>query len=576
MIGIKIKNQWLDLRPDTQMSFSLTNPLYTGGNSDVIQGSYSFPINIPLSPRNQRTLNYPDRITAIDPLLKKESCEVWFNGALLFKGEATISSANNSSASLYVVVNNLSELKKKKMNELDLGSVTLGTSQDDILTKMYTRAFSPFDKDYLFFPIWNPGFGWVENEDGSYDYTDGFFQNAWNPELQNNVIGRFEAYGPKTPFFKLRFILERMMESLGFSANVEFLDDRELELISLYSNKDIRVDGVMPLEIEIASCMNSETASSFLKNSLRLFNAAPVVNIFENVVEFLSLRNVLKRSTKRDWTKYASVNYGLQQTTDFPGIFRFKNDRGGIIEDISDIPIRTILSFDGLIVDPFDDTTYVYYVVDQDRYFYYKGQTITPLIFDNEVIEDEDGDPYESAISFLPTFRVLFQNQGNKFFDTHAVFNPGSIKHYERIQDAKFENRLLWYRGFHQNINGFFGPESSADIKTTFGDPVQVGFYDDGTINGVPDELRATPAKHSGNWPEDSGIHQNSWSGISGLLNDNKRVTRSFQLPLSEIVGFSFADKVRVENMDYLVRNLNVTLTNNGLKPVKADLLAVT
>ena len=578
MIGIKIKNEWLDLRPDTQMSFSLTNPLYTGGNADVIQGSYSFPINIPLSPANRRTLNHPDRITSTAPLLKKEACEVWFQGSLLFQGEATISTANNSSASLYVVVNNLSPLKQVKMNELDLGTVTLGTDQDDIRAKMYATAFAPFDKDFLFFPVWNPGFGWFVSEDGTYNYDDHYYQNAWNPEVQNNIIGRFEELGPKTPFFKLRFILERMIESLGFSANVEFLDDRELELISLYSNKDIRdVNGDMPLELDIASCMNAETASSFLKNALRLFNAAPVVNIFENTVDFLSLRNILKRSTKRDWTKFASVNYGIEQTTNFPGSFTFKNTRAGIIQDITDLPIITIPSMDGLVGTP---GVKVYYVEDQDRHIYVDGElgaTISPLLFDNEVVEDVDRDPYESAISFLPTFRVLLQNQGNKAFDTHAIFQEGTFSDSERIQEAKFENRLLWYRGMHQNENGFFGLSSSAEIKTTIGDPVQVGFNAvSSNVNGVPPELAATPAKHSGNWPGDSGVYQNSWAGISDLLNNNKRVTRELKLPLSELIQFSFADKVRVENMDYLVRSLSVILTNNGLKTVKADMLAVT
>jgi len=133
----------------------------------------------------------------------------------------------------------------------------------------------------------------------------------------------------------------------------------------------------------------------------------------------------------------------------------------------------------------------------------------------------------------------------------------------------------LWYRGFHQNNIGAFGPESSAEIKTSSGEDMQVGFYDDDSIQGIPNDLRATPAAHSGNWPGQKGIYQNSWSGISDLLNDNKSVTRSFKLPLTEIVRFSFANKIRVENMDYLVRNLSVTLSNSGLKTTKADLLAV-
>ena len=573
MIGIKIRNEWLDLRPDTQMSFSLTNPLYLGGNADVIQGSYSFPINIPLTPRNRLILDTPDRITSTKPLLKKEPTEVWFQGVRLFPGEATISTSSNTSASLYVVVNNLSALKSLKMNELDLGTAELGDNHAEVLANAYATALAPFDKDWLFFPLWNPGFGIDENTDDSYSYQNVFFQNPWNPEIQNNVIGRFETNGPITPFFKLRFILERMMGNLGFDANVEFLDDREKELISLYSNKDIRLNGVLPTSVEIAECMNSESSSNFLKNSLRLFNAAPIVNIFENVVEFLSLRNVLKRSTKNDWTKFAQVAYSVEQTIDYPGSFRFKNDRAGIIKDIENQPIITVPSLDGLIG---TDGVKLYYVEDQDRYIYVDGElaaTISPIILENEVIEDVDADTYESAISFLPTFRTLFQNKGSYAFDTHGIFQQGTFFQGNVQQSANFENRLLWYRGLHQNRNGAYGPESTAEIKEMFGGQVQVGFT--GNVNGLPPELIGEDAKHSGNWPGEEGIHQNSWSGISDLLNDNKRVSRLFNLPLSEIVRFTFANKVRVENMDYLVRNLNVTLTNSGLKPTKASLLAV-
>jgi len=59
------------------------------------------------------------------------------------------------------------------------------------------------------------------------------------------------------------------------------------------------------------------------------------------------------------------------------------------------------------------------------------------------------------------------------------------------------------------------------------------------------------------------------------MLIAGKHVTQTFTLPITELVKFSFEDKVRVVNMDYFVKRLRVQkLIGRGLALVEASMVS--
>ncbi|MEO7174214.1 MAG: hypothetical protein ABI002_00385, partial [Saprospiraceae bacterium] len=61
MIGIKIRGSFLDLFPSTTLSIELNNTIFLGDNYDAIPGSFAFPIDIPLTDKNNSILDSPGR-----------------------------------------------------------------------------------------------------------------------------------------------------------------------------------------------------------------------------------------------------------------------------------------------------------------------------------------------------------------------------------------------------------------------------------------------------------------------------------------------------------------------------------
>jgi hypothetical protein len=90
MIGIEItEGEFLDLYPNTRISLKLNNPLF--GDGDFIPGEYSLPFEIPLSDRNVQILKNPDVIKNRLKQRKYTNVRIWYDGLQFKKGTLTIS-----------------------------------------------------------------------------------------------------------------------------------------------------------------------------------------------------------------------------------------------------------------------------------------------------------------------------------------------------------------------------------------------------------------------------------------------------------------------------------------------------
>jgi len=118
MIGIRIDNTFLDLYGNTSITFDLNTPVFLGEDVEVLPGSFSFPINLPATTRNVRTLGYPQVEDNEDRFRIDEPCEVLVDGNVLFRGRLTVRSASFKTIRIYILINERSQRHRHQSAEL--------------------------------------------------------------------------------------------------------------------------------------------------------------------------------------------------------------------------------------------------------------------------------------------------------------------------------------------------------------------------------------------------------------------------------------------------------------------------
>jgi len=262
MIGIKIKETFLDIYDKTTIGFELLSPLYFGDDVDVIQGSYSFPIQVPLTPRNRVALEYPDIIENDAAFLKNEPCEIWSNGAPLFKGLGFVKGSSNFEASFYILIDSLSTLKALSLNELPLGTTNLGIDQTAVLASCKRTTIYPDEYNHIFFPVWNPYF---YEDKSSLGFAHDTFQNPW--------LNASHAFNPGTvsddyiftPFVKLNYLLYTMFASQGFGVVNKWQITHELRRMAFNNNFSITLHGFIAPAVDYTKHVSNNKCSQFLR-----------------------------------------------------------------------------------------------------------------------------------------------------------------------------------------------------------------------------------------------------------------------------------------------------------------------
>jgi len=595
MIGIKIKETFLDIYDKTTIGFDLLSPLYFGDDVDVIQGSYSFPINIPLTPRNRVTLEYPDIIENDAPFLKNEPAEIWSNGEPLFKGLGFVKGSSNFEASFFILIDSLSTLKALALNELPLGATNLGASQALVLQNIKLTTIYPDNFNHIFFPVWNPYF---LDDKSSLGFAHDTFQNPWLNASNEFTAGTVSDDYIFTPFLKLNYLLTKMFESQGFGLVNKWQITHELRRLVLYNNFSISVNGFIAPAVDYTNHVSNTKSSEFLRKLKGLFNLGIFVNYFKQQTEIIPAKDLLTRPVKHDWTKVTEYSYNKTEEENLTEQFCYADQINPIIPDLTKVPVFLSATFPGDT-----DVEGLYYDSAIQRFVYHKPIVgAIPAVNIHVTIDDcfdiytdhpntntdnynlyklsrrsEVLRTYTNGLRTLPSCRVFFGG-------TSGV--PGYIpsinqKGCSDNPKVPVEDYLLFFRG----VRGDFGvpwsyPVASSELTDMTGANFRVGW----AASGIPAPANtAEPAdsKYTLHWKDeditkpDTGLYRAWWSAWMDMLAKAKYVQRRVFLSEADIINFSFKDKVRIGNMDYFVQRIRVNLTNNGLQPCEVSLVSV-
>jgi len=595
MIGIKIKETFLDIYDKTTIGFELLSPLYFGDDVDVIQGSYSFPINIPLTPRNRVVLEYPDIIENDAPFLKNEPCEIWSNGTPLFKGLGFVKGSSDFEASFYILIDSLSTLKTIDLNKLPLGTANLGADQAAVLASVKRTTIYPDEYAHIFFPVWNPYF---YDDKSSLGFAHDTFQNPYLNASHVFTAGTVSDDYIFTPFLKLNYLLNVMFTSQGFGVVNKWQITHELRQLVLYNNFSIAINGFINPAVDYTNHISNTKASEFLRKLKGLFNLGIFANYFKQQTEIIPAKDLLTRPVKHDWTKVTEHTYNKTQEDNFAEQFCYADQQNTIVPDLTKLPVVLSPTFPADV-----DVEAIYYVSAIERFIYHKPIVgAIPAINIHVTIDDcfdiytdhpntntDNYDLYKSSrrsdvlrtypngLRTLPSCRVFFGS-------TSGV--PGYIpcinhKGYSDDPKVPMEDYLLFYRGIRGDYTVPWSyPVASSELTDMTGANFQVGW----AATGVAAPANTDPPEdslYSLHWKDedmsqlDTGLFRAWWKAWLDMLKNAKFVQRRIFLSEADIVNFSFKDKVRIGNMDYFVQRIRVNLTNSGLQPCEASLVSV-
>ncbi|TRZ72928.1 MAG: hypothetical protein D4R97_05435, partial [Bacteroidetes bacterium] len=226
MIQLIINNEPVDLNENSSISITEESPVF---EKDNIPGGFSFPFELPASPRNNRILRHPGRIQSAFQGGFNLPFQLYLDGRLIGTGTATIQKATSLSYSAFLQVGTgdfAGKTEGKKLSDVDFGGER---------TWEFKPEFTFPEDDFALFPIYN------ENFMDDTQYKDGWKANLYR--LNSHELGTWftgvNSIMAISPFPYLGYVVNRIFNHFRFVLKENILTtDPDLKQLVIYNNHD--------------------------------------------------------------------------------------------------------------------------------------------------------------------------------------------------------------------------------------------------------------------------------------------------------------------------------------------------
>lgn len=554
------------------LQFELNSPVFSTSDVSILPGSFSFPVTGKLTDRNKIELGHPHLVTNANNYKTFEGVWVRLYGIPLFQGTLKIRTADNRTVSFDIVAEPMKSLKQKEMRQLDLGGDRSIGDAAAMLAHAKATTVDPLDYDYVFAPVYNPGY----LESASADDRCRF-QNFWN--LSSDVFEVDDDYPALMPFPRIEYLLDRIFADIDFTFQNRFQTTDELRRLLVYTNTSlwylnkilpVHTSG-MPSVINLNKFVSKTRTNDWLKKLMSTFCLGLFTNVFNRTISLVPLRDIIARPAKHDWTQYAIGNAPIENQT-FADNIIYKTDDSDLV--FSQYPEQTLppANYQGEIekLEDLDTGTGgpyapgIYFVRARHSYYYAPAPGASPYVMVYTMLGSAPGQGGERLELTMPP---LFDHQPSiisGFTDVWGscipyINSPGTVGYKdpddnELEQENEVPDRLLWYRGLQINPYGGDYPLCSSLP------------YD-----GLDELIDTYSLRIDG----DRGIYAQWWALWHQMMYAGKPVRRQFALPVEALTSFLFEDKIRVLNMDFMATRLRISRPlGNGRVLVEASLIS--
>ncbi len=226
MFQLLINGEPVDMAPDARISIEEESPVF---DKDVIPGGFSFPFDLPVTPRNTRILGHPGRIQSLVQGGLDLPFQLFNDGLFIGAGTAIIQKATDRSYSAFLQVATgdfAGKIVGKKLIDVDFGGSR---------TWAYKPEYTFPEDDFALFPIYNSEFmkgtqfeaGWATNKCRLNSYEEGLWY-----DVENSIMAI-------SPFPYLAYVVNRIFNYFGFPIDENILaTDPDLKQLVIYNNRD--------------------------------------------------------------------------------------------------------------------------------------------------------------------------------------------------------------------------------------------------------------------------------------------------------------------------------------------------
>lgn len=545
--------EFLDTGSGLNLQFELNNQVFSTSDTTTLPGSFSFPVEVLLTPNMRKQLAFPDRIDVASRTSTYEGVTIYAGGVPFIEGTLRVTQTSKSRIRLQLISNPIASLKSKKLTELDFEGprVVAPSSWPDY---MFDTADDPESFDFAFFHVFN---------------------DSVNPSF-NTFDDIAETFTPTgsivTPFMRLDYLLNRMFALTGYQfANDWQSNNLELGRLYVFNNVDVRVltetdphTPALPDEFELNKHLPPIPCSEFLKKLLAQWCLGLFTNIFTKKTSLVPLKNLLSRPAKHDWSKYAidDLTIANSDIAEAPGYYNYPQPNAlppyaPPVEEAQLIN-TTADANDALPLDPG-----FFYIETNSNYLEFRfGSFGDQLAFCHRGVRVGTGPDYQSGMDgmlefisgafWAGPFSGWVDNDGYKWDQTNF---PTALIFYRGLQDCIVGANRATVNGNSVWLDGVGAPDGKAKLVTG---GVEVG-----------------EATQSLNWFGPYGLYENYHKAWNAALRGTP-VTQSFIVPMSMLKEFSFEDKIRVGNMEFYLKRIRVQrLVDKDRVIIEASMLSV-
>ncbi len=566
MLRIVVSGENIDIFSNTSIALKLKNPAF---DDNSILGSYSFPFKIPASNKNRRIFDFPERIEKIGVVSKEFAAQVFFDGLLMLDCGIVIKKIeSNNYYDSYIkagVGYYNSQIQEKTLKDLDLGGQYVFEGLQAHTDKMNYISACIFNEypEYKFasFPVLNNIF-----------YKDTNVNDTW---LEYPVIN--DAVYDNSLYVYLGYILRQIFESFGYECiENPFENDLELKkLVNFYPQQDFDFETYESFNLK--DHVPAYLISKFLINIKKVFGCGYFINHITKKVRIKLFKNIIKNAEIIEFSKNVNPNYRINPI-DYEDGYECKFTFDDVDISANDGNIDPILKNQHTIADDvltfFDLPDYGWanylhqgearLVKNENAYYFLKQG------------EDLGGGNFEYTWTFLTwNFYPLISGKGElqinpeisplmmtryNWGETSFILLPQCDENLfknpnfyigENCKENKneFLPRLMFYRGMHLDSDEDNYPLGTNDIYDYFGSII-------GSLSLL--------------WEGDYGLLENFWKEyIYWYFNIKKEVEFTKILTAKDISILDFSAKHRINRINYFINEINVTLTNNEIKPAE-------
>lgn len=572
---IKVDDEQLDLPEDAQINLSFNNP-WLGKPTDI-KASFSFPFTLPATPNNVKKLNHPYRLNikpGTSPVINNVT--IGYDNSVLFTGVLLVTNASERAIEVSFGVgssNFYSKVSTLTLPELfaDEQITFTNTDEADFLDIMAQTVYLNADTSKI---VCVPFFNWrFYNDEITTSYVTEPFQNY----LKKNVGGIYEFYSPDSivsPFLYFKYVIEQLMNILGFNIPYNFLtEDTEFKTLIVYNNYDANGYNLVDNIIPVKELLPDMLASDLITSTQNLLNVFFDFSLQTANVSIIDIEALIVSSDYTDWTdgaeaypvvSYEKVNNGYTLEMDIDAA----DSIGSTFSQLDENTEFTVLDPVEFVADlPTSDPVFsVRYVYNTKKYYIYNTPNpATPpawygFIYDkSKYIVDGGEFNIKTNISGFTMrkggliFEYDFSGFGTGIYVCTAELNGNSI--YNGGNRRNFGMHLMFFRGEMQTEQGGNFVTCSCDTGKYFDFDPDLKYsiaWDHPTPYGDKG-LRTTRYKNYLYW----------------YFNERKVVKYRRYCNLVDLQNLSFIKKYRIDQTNYFIQQLNVTLGMNTISPAE-------